>query len=191
MSRTTKILLAVIGGFVIVCCIGLAIFSYFGQRFLKESISTSPEDAAAAAKEIIDYELPAGYQEFGSMELFGLKMVFIGEGGGDETMVMMLMQFPASLGFDEEQMRQQMQQSWSQQTGSDQVNFSQVETKEITVGDQTTTLTIFEGTDESGNKVRQAFTAFEGKTGLVMLMAIANEDQWDAEGLDQFLGSIR
>lgn len=191
MSRTTKILLGVVVGLGVLCCIGVVVFAYVGQRILNENISTSPEDAAAAAKEMIDYELPAGYQEFGAVDMFGLKMVFIGQGGTDEVMAIMLMQFPASLGFDQEQMRQQMQQSWSQQSGSGEIALSPVESEEVTIREQTVTLTTFEGTDENGNKIRQAFTAFEGKTGLVMLMAISDEDQWDEEGLNEFLGSIR
>jgi hypothetical protein len=66
-----------------------------------------------------------------------------------------------------------------------------IEERPITIRDQSTTLSIYEGTDNNGNMVRQAFTSFTGENGIVMFMAAGDTESFDQAAVDQFLESIR
>lgn len=191
MSRNTKIALAVVGGLVGVCClVGLIVVvaapsvlsSVFG-----DVVSSSPEEAAATGQEIAEYTLPAGYQEEAAINILNTKMVIIA--GDNNNMALVMMQFPSS--YNEEQMREQIQQSWGQQTGQSGTNMELIEERPITIRDQSTTLAIMEGTDANGNSVRQEFTSFVGENGLVMLMAVGEPESFDQDAVDSFLESIR
>jgi hypothetical protein len=52
-------------------------------------------------------------------------------------------------------------------------------------------VTIYEGTDNSGDSIRELITVFPGKGGTAMLMIMGSPDHWDQEEIDAFLGSIR
>ena len=192
MSRNTKIILAVVGGLIGVCCLGLLVVALVAPAALSsiigDAISSSPEAAAATGQEIATYTLPAGYQEEAALNFLSTKMVIISNDSNDMGLV--LMQFPSSYG-SEEQMREQIQQSWGQQTGQSGANMELIEERPITIRDQSTTLAIFEGTDNNGNTVRQAFTSFTGNDGVVMFMAAGDTDSFDQAAVDQFLESIR
>lgn len=192
MSRNTKIVLAIIGGLVAVCCLGIIILTLVAPAALASifggAVSSSPEDAAATGAEIATYTLPAGYQEEGALNLLGTKMVIISNESNDMGLV--LMQFPSSYG-SEEQMREQIQRSWGQQTGQSGTNMTLIEERPITILDQSTTLDIYEGTDSNGNTFRQAFTSFTGDNGIVMFMAAGDADTFDQTAVDNFLESIR
>src|SRR5687768_9416717 len=140
MSRNAKIALAVIGGLVAVCCLGVIILTLVAPAALSsifgDAISSSPEDAAATGQEIATYTLPAGYQEEAALNLLNTKMVIISNEGNDMGLV--LMQFPSSYG-SEEQMREQIQQSWGQQTGQSGANMELIEERPITIRDQSAT----------------------------------------------------
>jgi hypothetical protein len=93
---------------------------------------------------------------------------------------------------DEQQMREQMRDAFSQQDGKDVSSFSTTSTEEITINGEPTTLVIAEGTSEEGEQVRQAsatFTTDEGNVG--MLMIIGARDNWDQDAVDTFLNSLR
>jgi hypothetical protein len=192
MSRNTKIALAVVGGLIGVCCLGLLVVFLVAPAVLTsvfgDVVSSSPEEAAATGREIAEYTLPAGYQEETAMNLLNIKMVMISNESNDMGLV--LMQFPSSYG-SEEQMREQIQQSWGQQTGQSGTNVELIEERPITIRDQSTTLDIYEGTDNNGNTVRQEFTSFTGTNGIVMFMAVGDPNSFDQESVDQFLESIR
>jgi hypothetical protein len=192
MSRNTKIALAVVGGLVGVCCLGLVIVVFAAPALLTSvfggAVSSSPEEAAATAHEIVDYELPPGYQEEAAMDILTTKFAVITNDSNDMTL--MLMQLPSTM-TNEEDLRRQIQQSWSQQSGQSGANMELVEEQPITVRDQSTTLTIMEGTDTNGNTVRQAITSFAGENGTVVFMAAGNTGSWDQDAVDQFIESIR
>jgi hypothetical protein len=50
---------------------------------------------------------------------------------------------------------------------------------------------IFEGSDESGDVMRQLITTFPGKGGTAMLMIMGTPQSWDQEELDTFIESIQ
>lgn len=197
MSRNTKIALAVVGGLVAVCCIGAvliftvapAVLGRVATNVFDQAVADSPEAAAEVGREMADYQLPAGYQEEMGMDIIGTRMVVI-TAQDNRDMSIMLMQFPGG-NLSAEEMRRQMEQVYGQQfDGTRGFNMEVEEQRDVTIGDQTSTLTILQGEDSTGTPVRQAFTTFPGKTGTVMLMAFGQGNDWDEDAVEEFLNSI-
>jgi hypothetical protein len=195
MSRNTKIVLVVLGGLLAVCCMITVGFFLIVPAFVSRVTTDSVVEGGAAAdvgQEIVNYELPSGYKEEGGVQLLGMKMVFITpEGGGDQFMA--LMQFPAGIPLNDEDMRKQMQDAIGQQAGRrGNVAFSVVSTEQAVINGQPAVLTTLEGTDENGGTVRQVFGVFEAKNGSgAMLMVMGDAASWDETAVNQFLASIR
>lgn len=194
MNRTTKIILGIVGGVVVLCCgigaLGFFLAPSFLEDFATESFADTPQEAAAVGQEIIDYELPSNFQEDAGMELLGIKMVMI----TSSDMAISIMEFPAAMKGNEAQMESQMQQQFSTQGGSNNstVSFEAVGTQDVEIGGETRTLTIMEGSDENGDTQRMIQGFFESKSGgPSMLMIMGPADSWDDAGIQQFLDSLR
>jgi hypothetical protein len=196
MNRTTIIILSIVGVLAL-CCIGgaavLGVGGMFVGQTIEQSVVDSPEEAAEIGQSIVDYTLPAGYQELVAFNMLGNSIVMIGSNtGAEQSMAIMLARFSSGMVGDEQQMREQMREAFANQDGSGSVSFSTTSTEEITINGEPTTLVIAEGTDESGQQVRQAtatFTTDDGNTG--MLMIIGARDNWDQDAVDTFLNSLR
>lgn len=191
MSRNTKIVVGIIAGILVLCCI-IVIVAYFALGPLLRGMSEgfdNPEAGAEVAESIIDYELPAGYEEQGAMNLLGFRMAFI-SGAGEQSMIM-LAEFPSSLAGDEEQMQQQMRDAFANQTGSQNVNLEFVGSEDIIINGHEVALGTYEGSDDQGNRLRQLLAVFEAKSGSPgMLMIFGDQDSWDEDGIGRFLDSL-
>jgi hypothetical protein len=170
------------------CALGVAAFVVVraGQK-VQEGFKTDPAAAAEAAHAIADYELPAGYQEQMAMDLFVYSMVVIDSDSPGKPMIM-LAQFQA--GADQEQMEQQIRQSFEQQSGRRGMTMTIVEVKEMTIRGAEVEVIIYEGSDENGNTMRQLATTFPGKGGTAMLMIMGSSENWDQEEIDTFIESM-
>ena len=116
MSRTTKIILGIVAGLVVVCLCAVGAFFLFGgwatrqvAQMVDQGASSDPQEVNASAITIVDFTLPPGYQPEYSMQLLGITIV--GYSGGATQDHIMLMQFPASLNLDPEEMERQMKQA--------------------------------------------------------------------------------
>jgi len=195
MSRTTKIVIGIVGGLLLLCCLGIGLAALLlpraVQNFAENSITDDPEQVAEVGQSILDYELPPGMQEEGAMGFAGIKMVFITAGPGNDAMVM-LMQFPAIMQANEEEMRRQLEDAMAQQSGQQQFNMEVVSEDEVVINDQNSVLTTLEGTDENGNSIRQITGVFESKAGNpAMIMAISPIAAWEEANIDEFIESLR
>ncbi len=191
MSRNTKIVLGIIGGIVGVCClIGIVVALVLPRMF--EGMAEGFDDPAAAAEvanSIVDYELPAGYQVEGSMNLLVMEMALIVS--QDEETVIMLAEFSDFFTGNEQEMQRQMQEAFASQTGSQNADLQFVSSEETTINDAAATLNTYEGTDGNGNAVRQIIGVFESNNGSpAMLMIFGYMDNWDNSSIDSFLESL-
>jgi hypothetical protein len=171
--------------------VGYLVFRRIGQQ-VQEGLKTDPESAARAGHAIADYELPPGYQEQGSMDILFYSFVIIapeGAGLSNDPMIM-LAQFTQP-GMDRKQMEQQMRQSFEQQMGQGGANMQVVEVKKMVIRGEEVEVTIFEGSDQNGNVVRQLITTFPGKDGTAMLMIMGPAQAWDQNLIDDFIESLR
>ena len=174
------------------CCAALVAFFVVRQagQKLQEGMKTDPESASQAAHEIVDYDLPPGYQEQMSMDVMIYSFVVIGpESTTTGGPLIMLAQFET--GVDQQQMEQQIRQAFEQQAGNRGQDMKLVEVKKKTIRGEETDVAIFEGTDQSGNNLRQLITSFPGKGGTVMLMIMGDALTWDQGMVDDFIESIR
>lgn len=191
MSRNTKIVLGVVGVLLGLCCVSVIVVGIIFQRGISNFEDSVDDPAAAAntAAEIVDYQLPAGFQEEGVMNLFGVDMVFM-SGQGNEAIIM-LMSFPNWMAGNEEQMQVQMEESINENFSADNLSFTFVESREVSINDQNVTVNVYEGTDDDGVAYRQASGLFEGDNGKPsMFMVIAPTARWDSSNLDGFIDSL-
>ena len=94
-------------------------------------------------------------------------------------------------GMNEEQMKERMRQSFEQQAGNRGFSMSLVKVEEKIIRGEETEVAIYEGTDQSGDVMRQLITTFPGKDGTAMLMVIGPAQTWDQDMVDEFIESIR
>lgn len=191
VSRNAKIALLVIGALAVICLgicgIGIVVL----PRVAGNLISQKPADAKKVGAEIADYTFPEGYTELMGMNFLVYKMVMIapaGQGSLRDGMGFMLMGTNMT-GISQAEMERQMQQSFQQQYGSPGSRMTVVGQESVTIRGQDVNLTITES--DGGTKARQALGTFQGKNGLVVVMAIGSASNWDDALLRQFLGSIQ
>ncbi len=184
-----------LGAALLFCCgavlVAGLVFWQVGKKF-QEGVKADPEAAAEAAHKIADYDLPEGYQEQMAMEIMIYSFVMIGpeySSGRATGPVFMLAQFKA--GVNQEQIEQQLRQSFEQQAGNRGLRMSLVKVEDKTIRGAETQVATYEGTDENGLVIRQVVTSFPGKDGAAMLMIMGPADLWDQDVIDAFIESIR
>lgn len=191
MSRNTKIVVGIIAGILVLCCI-IVIIGYFALRPVLRGVTEgfdNPEAGAEVAEGIVDYELPEGYEEQGAVNLFVMEMAFIS--GRDDQTVIMLAEFSDMFTGNEEDMQQQMRDAFANQSGSQNVSLEFVGSEDVTINGQEVALGTYEGTDDQGNSVRQMLGVFETKNGRPgMIMIFGSLDSWDEGGISRFLDSL-
>jgi len=183
-----------LGAALLFCCcaalVALLVFRQLGKA-VKDSVTTDSDSASQTAHEIIDYDLPAGYTEQMAMDMKIYTFIVIGpESYETNGSVIMIAHFTAVAG-NQQQMEQQIRQSMEQQSGSRGAKMELVEVKTMTIRGEETEVSIYEGTDVNGTKVRQLITSFPGKSGVVMLLIFGNVADWDQDMVDEFIESIR
>ena len=196
MSRTTKIVIGVIVGLIVLCgccCLAGSIATPMLLGPLMEqaaSTTEDPQEIAQIAGRIVDYQLPADYGEQFAMSFFGFDIVAFGKDDMSGQVIVM-MQMPEMFGLDPDEMMREMEQSLQQQTGQKFGELRYVDTVQTTIRDQNVTLTVQEGTDENGTTIRQVTGIFSGKNGITMLMIVGPTQTWDQQMVDEFLSSLR
>lgn len=195
MSRELKIALSVVGGLIVACCLILGVLALVmprvAEQFMETAFTEDSEQAADVARSILDYDLPEGYSEEAAMSFAGMKMVVIAPADKQNGMAFVLMKFPSAMQMGEADMQRQMEEAFSQQTGQGDFQMNVVDTDEVVINGDMVTLTIAEGTDSSGESMRQVmgtFSANDGSPATLMIMGSATE--WDADAYNQFFNSL-
>lgn len=174
------------------CAVVVAAFLFLQMgRQVREGVKTDPEGASQAAHAIADYDLPPGYQEQMAMNFLVYSFVMIGPESPGTTAgpLIMLAQFDP-MGTSQEQMEQQIRQSFEQQAGRRGLKMQVVKVEKMTIRGEEVEVTTFEGTDQSGAVIRQLITSFPGKDGTAMLMIMGPAEGWDQDVIDEFIRSI-
>jgi len=191
MNRNTKIALGVVGALTAGCA-GLAVVGYQGAKMAGEAISSSttndPDQVAAIAAEIADFDLPPGYAGRVGMSILGNRMAGFGGAsatGGQPTL--MLMEYPAGGMVDPEQLKRQMSAS----AGEKHSEFVPVETREMSIRGETSTVTRSRGTDEYDEELYQEVALFQTEDGMGLFMAMGPVGTWNQQVVDNFLKSLR
>lgn len=198
MSKELKIVLVIIGVLLILCCAIGGAFTFMVPRmaedFMENAVVENPVEAAAVADEIIDHTLPAGYSAEMAMSFAGIRMVMIGsdEFNNGQGLIMMLMEYPAAFAGNTEDMKQQMEDSFAQQSGIRANNMSEAYIEEAVINGQEVQLSVSEGTDNAGNEMRQVVGVFQSKSGAPsVLMIMGDPNSWDTAAYNSFIDSMQ
>ena len=195
MSKNSKIAMIIIAIVIVLCicaCVAGAIILRTTGKVMEENlVLDDPQKAQSVAQSILDYDLPAGYQEEGAMDMGFMKMVMIVDQSSSYGPLIMIAEMPSGMGIDETVMRQQIEQSMQRSMGYSNFNVKLVDEQVRTIRGDEVTFFEYAGTDGSGNQVKQLVSEFfEGENGIVMLMIVGDDSNWDQAEIDAFLDSI-
>ena len=156
MSKNTKQILTILIVAIVFCIIGVAAAvggaGLIVDRF-KDNVATDPEKVQKMAHEVINYELPPAYTEQVGMDFILYKMILIGASDDFSTKPIIFIAHFQAENLTAEQMTEQMQKSVEQQSGSDGLKLKVVETRQVTINNKETPLTIREGSDFKGKRL--------------------------------------
>ena len=179
----------IVGVAAVLCIIACAVTFLVVGKMGSDMFNFNPSDVQGVSDTIAEYDMPPGYKPFMSMSLPSMyDIVALSSDNG--TMMIMLMQFTGNLGMTEEQMQEQVRQSFEQQSGQGGAQMQVVETREDTIRGQKVTITVSEGTGE-GVTLRQWMTVFTGNGGPTVLMIQGSTSDWDETLITNFIHSIR
>jgi hypothetical protein len=192
MSRGLRIALVLVAIVLFLCCVAGLGMTLLGTRLVGRAFITNPDRVRAVGREIADYDVPAGYDEMFAMNVLGMQMVAIGpRDAAADTMAIMLAQFPAGVGFSQQEVERQMKQALARQIGLGGANMTVMGQEQVVIRGEPVTLTVREGATENGEPMRQITGLFQGKGGPAMLMVMGEANTWDQAMLDRFIASIR
>ena len=190
--KTVIIVLAIVGGVGALACGGCMVGGFL---LFRDAISDDPEKIGQVAQSISEIDIPVEYEPMFSMSVMGVKIAAFGEQGGGTARMIMLMSFPAAMGADEAQMRQQMDQSLQQQTGKGNLTQLESETRSYSIRGEDASVRIAKVEDDDGDQFRQVTTVFKSKDGsAAMLMVLMPEEEWNDGGeakLETMLQSMK
>lgn len=189
--RRVVILIAVLVGLCALSCAALVLLRKpLGDLMGKWIWKTDPALAAQIGGEILDYELPAGYQELMAMTMQGERTVVIGPQDGSERMLIQLQEGP--IVDSDPTYQSDLQILWSKQVGMHRYTTEPQGTQDALLRGQPFTLFVRQGQDEdSGRPVRQWLGLLDGKNGLVLLVIVGEMDAWDQALAEAFIQSIK
>lgn len=191
--RWNRFALVIAGAFgvLLLCCVGVWALAPNLRRILQAPYwKTNADLAAQVARKMIDYDLPANYQEQKVLTIENYDAaVIIAHRARPTDLIFIERVQEGIIGVDE--WRARYEENLSKEMGEYRFSTRTVGTQKMTVRGQPVTLRIIEGTNESGRRVRQVVCGFTGKSGDILLAMVAGEDSWDQAMVDAFLRSIR
>ncbi len=192
MSRGLRIALVLVAIALFLCCVAGLGATLLGTRLIGRAFITNPERVQAVGRQIAEYDVPPGYQEMFAMNVMGLKVVAIGPSAAasDLTMIM-LMQFPAGMEMNREEIQRQVERALARQTGLGSADMTRVGEEQTVIKGESVTLTVREGGTERGENLRQISGLFRGNGGPAVLVIMGDASAWDQVMVDQFIDSIR
>lgn len=182
-------------GVLALACLCVAALSFAGLAYVgNKTISNldNPANAQKIASSIVDYTVPSGYKQI-AMDMVVSKYVVLipdPEGSSGSGPMIMLMAYPPNSNLNEKQMQEELERVFARQSGQN-VDMHVVETKTVLIRGKSEKVSVLEGTDRNGYQMRQWFTVFAGKNGLVMLMIQDNKGKWKEQLVNDFIASIK
>jgi hypothetical protein len=184
-----------LGGVLALCGLAsLAIYAF--QNPLRSALNaiywkSDPAQAAEAARALVDFDLPPGYQPEKLMRLKGetaLAVILASQAHPGDLII--ISQTPDGI-LANEAWRTKYEVRGAHQIAGQLYDTETVDTTTATVRGQPTTLRLLEGLDQNGQAVRQLACMFNGKSGEILLVMVASQSSWDQAMVDRFLSSIR
>lgn len=175
---------------VLVLCFGIGIggFIYIRGR-ASTAVSTDRTTIEQVASGIAGYRLPAGYEPIMSINLNTLKMAIFGHDTNNSMISLMALPANASEADVESAIAQVVEKQTKSSVSA--VNWTKNETKIVTVGNQSYSVKLSEGTDSKGNPMRRISGVLPAQDHSVGLFVMGATKTWDQAALDGFLASLK
>lgn len=190
MNNTAKMIVIAVGGLGALClCLTFASWLAFrgtGQVLLSQAIEDDPAEIAIISEDIADYTLPTDFGEGQAAQLANFSMVSFTAVDGRTHIT--LLQAPASLPIDQDELERQMslasgRDEWSEVTV--------IETKPCQIRGERATLVISEGVSHDGHLYRSASAVFAGNGGMALVNVSGPAANWDQAMVDSFIESLQ
>ena len=192
MSRSTRIILAVIAIALFLCCVAGLVVALLGTRLIGRAVITDPDRVATISSQIASFDIPPGYKEMFASNVAGVKMVTLSPADPQAGfMVIMLLQLPAPTGRNQKEMERQMERALVQQTGVGSADLEVTGQEQVTIKGETVALTVRDGTTQDGQALHQVSGLFPGQGGPTLLVITGLTEDWDQSAVDRFIASIR
>lgn len=192
MSRGLRTALILVAIALFCCCVAGLGITLLGTSLIGRAFITNPDRIEAIGRQIVDYEMPAGYEEMFAMDMVGVKMVAIGTSSvGADFMMVVLMQFSPRMEISREEVERQVERALTRQIGLGNADWVKVGQEEMIINGEPVTMTVREGTTDYGEHLRQISGLFQGKGGPAMLIVTGESEAWDQAAVDSFVASIR
>ena len=189
------IILAVMGGFFVLCCGGFAIFAGYLGLAVKDAVSEDPVVIQSVQAEMAELTPPAGFEPKFSLK-FAVPMtgqsvrvvMFEGETPAN-TLILAASEF---LGNDPQIIQNEVRELLEKQgRNTERIDVEAYEEREFVVRGQPTAFYVGRGTDSQDRGYWQAIGVFEGKLGPTALVVVVDEETHGEEAITQVIESIR
>lgn len=208
MSTTAKVLLilgAIAGIGLLACCGGVAFvgwkFQGIAKNFAENFTTKNADEIRARTATIVHIDIPDAFQPIQAFDLIFMKqMIYGNQAKGSMVMIIEINQpmEHASDAAAAKQQRQeilrQMRQQQAQQSGQMNTELAEVssETREFEINGEKIPFEFIKGTaPNGGTPTRQVVGMFAGRQGMVMLMLMVPESDYDDETVLKMIESIR
>ncbi len=191
MNKTTKIILGVTAGVVVVCLIVAAagfLLARATGRALGSVLLTDANKVAEISGTIAEYTLPSGFGNGYASQVAGYTLV--GYTGSDGHSHVYFFQLPAGVKVEQAEIERQLNQAVGEPAISRRSS-QVVSQTPATICGQQTNLVVSEGINSDNQPFRQVSALFQGKGGQAAVTFERPLSSWDQAEVDAFLRSIR
>jgi hypothetical protein len=208
MSSTAKVLIilgSIAGVCLLACCGGVAFvgwkFQDFAKNFAANLSTNDPQEIRARTAKIVHIDIPEQFPPAVAIDVVFMKEILYGTLDKPNRPLLVIVEIDKNfLGAQgggsakqqrEEilrQMRQQGQQAGNMNTELDEESS---ETREFTIDGEKVPFEFIKGTARGGGPTRQIVGVFPGREGMVMLMVMVPESDYDEAAIMRMLESIR
>lgn len=209
MSSTAKVLIvlgSIAGLGLVVCCGGLAFvgwkFQDVAKKFAANLTTNDPPEIRARTARIVHIDIPDEFPPMLAIDLMFMKEILYGTPDKPNRPMLIIVEIDKNFlgqqgGANAKQQRQeilrQMKQQGQQSANMNtDINEESSETREFTINGEKVPFEFIKGTAAHGGvPTRQVVGVFQGRGGMVMLMLMVPESDYDEAAVVGMLESIR
>lgn len=172
----------------VLLCILLAAFGPgLGRAIRATQWKNDPVKAAELGHSLLDYTLPAGYQETSYFQISEASNILITHVNGDGMTIQLSWE---GIAMSDKELATEMEPAWSKEVGQHTYATERVRAEPVILLGQETILSHREGADETGTRIRQLVTVVYGKGGWVVIVIVGPLEKWNQAVVDEFLASL-
>lgn len=153
------------------------------------NVQAQPGEADRVAQAIADFTVPEGYTSAVAVQFVDFDVA--GYNGPDGHSHIYIFQLPPDWHVDQAELERQLRLSLEDLGIAYGPDMQVIAQEPVTIRGQVTTLVVSEGTNGTGEHIRSANAAFQGKEGQALLSFSGLAANWDAAMIETFVSSMR